>query len=803
MRSTPKPPYTIRMTLLSLAFCTITATVVSAQSNPSPFALRAGNAEVLTAGSVEVPIYIDVNTTSGASLISFGLLYSETLNLTAVSQGSAISGLNNGAGAFQFLIDTQEASGDPNNNPLTPTGAPNGYKGATVQIQIPDTSLSDFLTLDIDQEIAILHFSEKSNTPGTITSIEFTSLLSGPLGSPIGDVLIEVVDATLPPGSPGNFDESGNPPGVSITNGSVLVIPSPVTNVSCSQIDDCVCLTELSWINAYPYDEIHIFSNEVDPINLITTLAGSDTTYFVTQTDPTEYVIVGLVNGVFSPPVECNNATVCSLTDITPPTIIGVPEDISLVTAEGICSTIVSWIDPTSIDNCDGSITPNYEVTQNGQSVILVNGGLWLSGDYVITYSAIDATGNSTSDNFSVTINAPLGDDCNQNGQHDSCDLNQGIAADCNSNGTPDSCDIADGTEFDCDQDGVPDSCKGGITFDCNNNGIPDECDFLTGNSFDCNGNGILDDCDILNGISEDCDLNGIPDDCEQDTDSDGEIDTCDSDIDGDGISNDCDIDQNPGADCDIDGQIDICQTDTDSDGTIDACDEDLDGDSIPNSCDVDQTAGIDCDLDGQDDSCQIDTDSDGTIDDCDDDIDGDGIPNTCDIDQTSGVDCDSDGQDDDCQFDGDGDGQIDPCDSDLDNDGILNDCDPDHTTGEDCNINGILDDCDIAGGALDDDANGIPDECEETQFIRGDVNGNGGVDISDAVATLDYLFSGGDISCQKSADSNDDSTINVADAIQLLGYLFSGNSDLPLPFPTCGIDPTADSLECEIYNGC
>ncbi|MDG2084149.1 MAG: dockerin type I repeat-containing protein, partial [Planctomycetota bacterium] len=95
------------------------------------------------------------------------------------------------------------------------------------------------------------------------------------------------------------------------------------------------------------------------------------------------------------------------------------------------------------------------------------------------------------------------------------------------------------------------------------------------------------------------------------------------------------------------------------------------------------------------------------------------------------------------------------------------------------------------------------PDECEETSFTRGDVNGDGGVDISDAIATLDYLFTGGTISCENSTDSNDDGTLDVADGIALLGYLFSGTGDLPMPFPTCGIDPTADALECETFTAC
>jgi hypothetical protein len=143
------------------------------------------------------------------------------------------------------------------------------------------------------------------------------------------------------------------------------------------------------------------------------------------------------------------------------------------------------------------------------------------------------------------------------------------------------------------------------------------------------------------------------------------------------------------------------------------------------------------------------------------------------------------------------------PCAPDDDGDGIPNICDIDQSAGEDCNGNGIIDSCDISGGAADSDSNGIPDECEETPFTRGDVNGDGGVDISDVITTLDYLFTGGTISCENSTDSNDDGMIDITDPVQLLSYLFDSGVTLPAPSPGCGIDPTPDALECENYGGC
>ncbi len=83
--------------------------------------------------------------------------------------------------------------------------------------------------------------------------------------------------------------------------------------------------------------------------------------------------------------------------------------------------------------------------------------------------------------------------------------------------------------------------------------------------------------------------------------------------------------------------------------------------------------------------------------------------------------------------------------------------------------------------------------------FVRGEVNGDGKVDLADAISILTYLFGGGPAPrCADSADANDDGAVDISDAIFLLGYLFGGQDSLPAPFPNAGFDPTADSLkEC------
>lgn len=88
--------------------------------------------------------------------------------------------------------------------------------------------------------------------------------------------------------------------------------------------------------------------------------------------------------------------------------------------------------------------------------------------------------------------------------------------------------------------------------------------------------------------------------------------------------------------------------------------------------------------------------------------------------------------------------------------------------------------------------------------FRRGDANGDGRYDISDPVATLVWLFRGAtDPTCFDAADTNDDGTIDLSDSVWSLNYLFLGATPPPSPFPLCGVDPTPDELECEVYLAC
>lgn len=113
--------------------------------------------------------------------------------------------------------------------------------------------------------------------------------------------------------------------------------------------------------------------------------------------------------------------------------------------------------------------------------------------------------------------------------------------------------------------------------------------------------------------------------------------------------------------------------------------------------------------------------------------------------------------------------------------------------------------------GTLDHDATGmtvlnVPGPCPVDLFLRGDINGDGGVDVSDAVFGLAALFIPGStpVGCADSGDVNDDSSSDVSDMVYLLSSLFvPGSPPPPAPSGTCGDDPTPDSLDCATYDPC
>ncbi len=94
--------------------------------------------------------------------------------------------------------------------------------------------------------------------------------------------------------------------------------------------------------------------------------------------------------------------------------------------------------------------------------------------------------------------------------------------------------------------------------------------------------------------------------------------------------------------------------------------------------------------------------------------------------------------------------------------------------------------------------------------FVRGYINPDSSIDVSDAIFLLQFLFQGTrKPTCQAAADVNDDNGVDIADAISLLTYLFANGREPASPFGrplgdgTCDDDPTPGDapLSCEQFN--
>lgn len=78
-----------------------------------------------------------------------------------------------------------------------------------------------------------------------------------------------------------------------------------------------------------------------------------------------------------------------------------------------------------------------------------------------------------------------------------------------------------------------------------------------------------------------------------------------------------------------------------------------------------------------------------------------------------------------------------------------------------------------------------------ELWFVRGEINGDGRIDIADPIRLLEFLFGGGNAPKPPEAgDANADGSTDLSDAVYLLDFLFLGRPPPPAPFPEAGPDP-------------
>jgi hypothetical protein len=87
----------------------------------------------------------------------------------------------------------------------------------------------------------------------------------------------------------------------------------------------------------------------------------------------------------------------------------------------------------------------------------------------------------------------------------------------------------------------------------------------------------------------------------------------------------------------------------------------------------------------------------------------------------------------------------------------------------------------------------------EGPRFVRGNCDGEGGINITDGIALLNFLFLGGKKpGCLEACNADDDGQLNITDGIAILNFLFLGGRAPEPPYPGCGNDTTG-TPNCEV----
>ena len=91
---------------------------------------------------------------------------------------------------------------------------------------------------------------------------------------------------------------------------------------------------------------------------------------------------------------------------------------------------------------------------------------------------------------------------------------------------------------------------------------------------------------------------------------------------------------------------------------------------------------------------------------------------------------------------------------------------------------------------------------CAQEDFIRGDCNVDGRVDVGDAIWIIQLSYLDGPVpTCQAACEADGDGLFNaLVDGLSLFSYLFASGSPPPAPFPDCGPD-NVTAISCDTYD--
>ena len=88
-------------------------------------------------------------------------------------------------------------------------------------------------------------------------------------------------------------------------------------------------------------------------------------------------------------------------------------------------------------------------------------------------------------------------------------------------------------------------------------------------------------------------------------------------------------------------------------------------------------------------------------------------------------------------------------------------------------------------------------------RFRRGDVDGNGRLNVADAILSIDTIILGRKkiFDCDGALDSNGDGRLSLSDPLAMVLWLFQGGPPLPAPFRSCNCEPFPGGLGCNQSN--
>ena len=171
---------------------------------------------------------------------------------------------------------------------------------------------------------------------------------------------------------------------VTVTDNEAPTIDNLPANISVNT-DAGVCGADVTWVEPTSADNCtgSTIAQTAGLANGATFPVGA-TTITYTATDASWTYILLLL------------ALPVTVTDNEAPTIVDLPANISVNNDAGVCGADVTWVEPTSADNCAGSTI--------AQTAGLANGATFPVGVTTITYTATDAAGLTTDGSFTITV---------------------------------------------------------------------------------------------------------------------------------------------------------------------------------------------------------------------------------------------------------------------------------------------------------------------------------------------------------------------------------------------------------------